>query len=33
MRERNRDAGVAAANEAIAKILRELARFIIEKAD
>jgi cholesterol transport system auxiliary component len=33
MRERNPDAGVAAANEAIAKILRELARFIIEKAD
>ena len=33
MRERNPDAGVAATNEAIAKILRELARFIIEKAD
>ena len=32
MRERNPDAGVAAANEAIAKILRELARFVIEKA-
>ncbi len=33
MRERNPDAGVAAANEAMAKILRELACFIIEKAD
>jgi cholesterol transport system auxiliary component len=30
MRERNPYAGVAAANEAIAKVLRELARFIIE---
>ena len=33
MRERNPDAGVAAANEAMAKVLRELACFIIEKAD
>ena len=32
MRERNPYAGVAAANEAIEKVLRELARFIIEKA-
>ena len=32
MRERNPHAGVAAANEAIEKVLRELARFIIEKA-
>jgi cholesterol transport system auxiliary component len=32
MMERNPYAGVVAANEAIAKVLRELARFIIEKA-
>ena len=32
MRERNPYAGVAAANEAIEKVLRELARFIIEQA-
>jgi cholesterol transport system auxiliary component len=32
MRERNPHAGVVAANEAIAKVLRELASFIIEKA-
>jgi cholesterol transport system auxiliary component len=32
MRERNPYAGVVAANEAIAKVLRELASFIIEKA-
>jgi len=32
MRERNPHAGVVAANEAMAKVLRELASFIIEKA-
>lgn len=32
MRERNPYAGVVAANEATAKILRELARFVVEKA-
>jgi cholesterol transport system auxiliary component len=32
MRERSPYAGVMAANEAIAKVLRELASFIIEKA-
>jgi cholesterol transport system auxiliary component len=32
MRERSPSAGVVAANEAIAKVLRELARFIIEDA-
>lgn len=32
MRERNPYAGVVAANEAMAKVLRELASFIIEKA-
>ena len=33
MREKNPHAGVVAANEAMAKILRELARFVVEKAD
>jgi cholesterol transport system auxiliary component len=33
MRERNPSAGVVAANDATAKILRELARFVVEKAD
>ena len=32
MRERNPHAGVVAANEAMAEILRELASFVIEKA-
>jgi cholesterol transport system auxiliary component len=32
MMERNPYAGVVAANEAIAKVLRELARFVIEAA-
>ena len=32
MRERNAHAGVVAANEAVAKVLRELASFIIENA-
>lgn len=32
MRERNPHAGVVAANEAVAKVLRQLASFIIEKA-
>ena len=32
MTERNAHAGVVAANEAIAKVLRELARFVIEEA-
>lgn len=32
MREGNAAAGVAAANEAMAKLLRELARFVVEKA-
>jgi cholesterol transport system auxiliary component len=32
MMERNPYAGVAAANEAIAKVLRELAKFVIEEA-
>jgi len=33
MPERNPYAGVAAANEAMEKLLRELAKFVIEKAD
>jgi cholesterol transport system auxiliary component len=32
LRERNPAAGVAAANEAAVKVLRELARFVVEKA-
>jgi cholesterol transport system auxiliary component len=33
MRERNSYAGVVAANEAMPKLLRELARFVVEQAD
>jgi cholesterol transport system auxiliary component len=33
MRERNPYAGVVAANEAMAKLLRELARFVVDKAN
>jgi cholesterol transport system auxiliary component len=33
MRERKPYAGVVAANEAMAKLLRELARFVVDKAD
>ena len=33
MRDRNPYAGVVAANEAVAKLLRELARFVVDKAD
>jgi cholesterol transport system auxiliary component len=33
MSERNPYAGVVAANEAMAKLLRELAKFVVEKAD
>ena len=33
MRERNPYAGVVSANEAMAKLLRELARFVVDKAD
>jgi cholesterol transport system auxiliary component len=33
MRERNPYAGVVAANEAMAKLLRELASFVVDKAD
>ena len=33
MSERNPYAGVVAANEALAKLLRELAEFVVEKAD
>ena len=33
MSERNPYAGVVAANEALAKLLRELAKFVVEKAD
>jgi cholesterol transport system auxiliary component len=33
MRERNPYAGVVAANEAMPKLLRELARFVVEQAD
>jgi cholesterol transport system auxiliary component len=33
MREKNPDAGVAAANEALSKLLGELARFVVAKAD
>jgi cholesterol transport system auxiliary component len=33
MRERNPYAGVVAANEAVAKLLRELTRFVVGKAD
>jgi cholesterol transport system auxiliary component len=32
MQEENAAAGVAAANEAMAKLLRQLARFVVEKA-
>jgi cholesterol transport system auxiliary component len=33
MRERNPYAGVVAANEAVAKLLRKLARFVVDRAD
>jgi cholesterol transport system auxiliary component len=33
MSERNSHAGVLAANEATSKLLRELAKFVVEKAD
>jgi cholesterol transport system auxiliary component len=33
MRERNPYAGVVAANEAVAKLLRELTRFVVDKAN
>jgi len=33
MSERNPYAGVVAANEAMPKLLRELAKFVVEKAD
>jgi len=33
IRERNPYAGVVAANEAVAKLLRELARFVVDKAN
>jgi cholesterol transport system auxiliary component len=33
MRERNPYAGVVAANEAMTKLLRELARFVVDEAN